>query len=106
MQQHSQPHAFPFTLHFSTYSALRLTIVGYVYSPGEVKGARADLQSVHDKWLRRICLVKHAPSAVLLGGLALSPLQVFWWQQIVGCKKQIWNMIAAGPTDFLSTSLA
>ena len=33
---------------------------------GEAKAARASLQSVYDRFLKRICGVKHAPSAVLL----------------------------------------
>ena len=47
---------------------------------GEAKAAQADLRSIYD---RRICRVKHAPRAVLMEELALSPLQVFWWQQIL-----------------------
>ena len=38
--------------------------------------------------------VKHAPRAVLLEKVALSPLQVFWWQQANFC-----NTIAASPVD-------
>ena len=48
---------------------------------GEAKAAQADLQFIYDRFPRRICGVKHAPRAVLLEELALSPLQVFWWQQ-------------------------
>ena len=39
---------------------------------GEAKAARAALQSIYDRFSRRICGVKHAPSAVLLEDLALS----------------------------------
>ena len=60
---------------------------------GEAKAARAALQSICDRFLRHICGVKHAPSAVLLEELALSPLQVFWWQQTL----EFWNTIAASP---------
>ena len=56
---------------------------------GAAKAARADLQSIYDRFLKRTCGVKHASSlrAVLLEelslDLALSPqqLQVSWWQQ-------------------------
>ena len=64
---------------------------------GEAKAARAALQSIYDRFLRRICGVKHAPSAVLLEELALSPLQVFWWQQTL----EFWNTIAASPAGSL-----
>ena len=43
------------------------------------------------------CGVKHAPRAVLLEELTLSPLQVFWWQQNL----EFWNTIAAGPVGTL-----
>ena len=49
---------------------------------GETKAARAALQSIYDRFLRRICGVRRTPSAVLLEELALSPLQVFWWQRL------------------------
>ena len=65
---------------------------------GEAKAARAALQSIYDRVLRCICGVRHAPSAVLLEELALSPLQVFWWQQTL----EFWNMIAASPVRSLS----
>ena len=64
---------------------------------GEAKAARAALQSIYDRLLRRICGVRHMPSAMLLGELALSPLQVFWWQQTL----EFWNMIAANPVGSL-----
>ena len=48
---------------------------------GEAKAARVALQSIYDRFLWRICGVRHTPSTVLLEELALSPLQVFWWQQ-------------------------
>ena len=64
---------------------------------GEAKAARAALQSIYDRFLRRVCGVRHMPSAVLLGELALSPLQVFWWQQT----SEFWNMIAANPVGSL-----
>ena len=57
----------------------------------------ASLQSIYDRFLMRICGVKHMPSAVLLEELALSPLQVFWWQQAL----EFWNMIAASPVGSL-----
>ena len=60
---------------------------------GEAKAARAALQSIYDKFLRLICGVRHAPSAVLLEEQALSPLQVFSWQQTL----DFWNTIAANP---------
>ena len=66
---------------------------------GEAKAARAALQSIYDRVLRHICEVRHAPSAVLLEELALSPLQIFWWQQTL----EFWNMIAASPVGSLST---
>ena len=57
---------------------------------GEAKAARTALQSIYDRFLRRICGVRHTPSTVLLEELALSPLQVFWWQQTL----EFWNTIA------------
>ena len=48
---------------------------------GEAKAARAALQSIYDRFLRCICGVRHTTSTILLEELALSPLQVFWWQQ-------------------------
>lgn len=70
-----------------------------MHSPtGPAKTARADLQSIYDKFLRRICGVNRAtPSAMLLEELALSPLQVFWWQQTL----EFWNTIAASPVSSL-----
>ena len=62
---------------------------------GEAKAARADLQSIYDRFLRCTCGVKHAPRAVLLEELALSPLQVFCWRQTT----KFWNTIAASPVD-------
>ena len=59
--------------------------------------AKAALQSTYDRFLMRICGAKHAPSAVLLEELALSLLQVLWWQQTL----DFWNTIAAGPVDSL-----
>ena len=59
---------------------------------GEAKAARADLQSMYDRFLSCICMAKRGPRAKLL---ALSPLQVFWWQQAL----QFWNTIAASPFD-------
>ena len=64
---------------------------------GEAKTVRAALQSIYDRFLRRICGVKHTPSIVLLEELALSPLQVFWWQQTL----EFWNTIAASPVGSL-----
>ena len=64
---------------------------------GEAKTARAALQSIYDRFLRRICGVKHTPSIMLLEELALSPLQVFWWQQTL----EFWNTIAASPVGSL-----
>ena len=64
---------------------------------GEAKAARAALLSIYDRFLRRICGVRHAPSAVLLEELALSPMQVFWWQQTL----EFWNTIAASPVGSL-----
>ena len=64
---------------------------------GEAKTARAALQSIYDRVLRRIGGVKHTPSIVLLEELALSPLQVFWWQQTL----EFWNTIAASPVGSL-----
>ena len=63
----------------------------------QAKAARAALQSIYDRFLRRICGVKHAPSTVLLEELALSPLQVFWQQQTL----EFWNTIAASPVGSL-----
>ena len=62
---------------------------------GAAKEARADLQSIYDRLLRRICGVKHASSAMLLEELALPP--VFWWRQSL----EFWNTIdaIAGPVD-------
>ena len=39
-------------------------------STGEAKAACADLQCIYDRFLRRVCGVKHAPKAVLLEELA------------------------------------
>ena len=64
---------------------------------GEAKAAMAALQSIYDRFLRRICGVRHAPSDVLLEEVALSPLQVFWWQQTL----EFWNTIAASPVGSL-----
>ena len=58
----------------------------------EAKAARAALQSIYDRFLRRICGVRHAPSAVLLEELASSPLHVFWWQQTL----EFWNTSPVG----------
>ena len=58
---------------------------------GEAKSAKADLQSVYDRFLRRIGGVKHAPRAILLEELTLSPLQLIWRQQTL----EFWNTIAA-----------
>ena len=60
---------------------------------GETKAARV----AYDRFLRRICGVRHTPNAVLLEELALSPLQVFWWQQTL----EFWNTIAASPVGSL-----
>ena len=63
---------------------------------GEAKAAPANLQSIYDRVLRGLCAVKHAPRAALLEELALSPLQVFWWQQT----SEFWNII---PAIYLTT---
>ena len=54
-----------------------------MHSPnGTAQKARTAVQFICDRYLRHICRVKYAtPSAMLLGELWLSLLQVFWWQQ-------------------------
>ena len=42
-------------------------------------------------------VLAYTPSTVLLEELALSPLQVFWWQQTL----EFWNTIAASPVGSL-----
>ena len=66
-----------------------------------MKQRLGDLQSIYDRFLRCICGVRHAPRAVLLEELALSPLQVFWWQQFL----EFWNTVAASPVDSLSHTM-
>ena len=69
---------FPLAKHSGSFFALRLSVLGDAQPMGPAKAARADLQSVYDKVLRRVCGVNRAtPSAMLLEKLALSPLQTF-----------------------------
>ena len=64
---------------------------------GEAKAAWADLQSIYDRLQTCICGVKQAPRAVMLEELALSPVEVFWWQQTL----EFWYTIAASPVNSL-----
>ena len=54
-----------------------------MHSPnGTAQKAQTAVQSICDRYLRHICRVKYATlSAMLLGELWLSFLQVFWWRQ-------------------------
>ena len=64
-----------------------------MHSPtGPAKVARADLQSIYNKYFRRIWGVNRAtPSAMSLEEL------VCWWQQTL----KFWNTVAASPVDSL-----
>ena len=71
-----------------------------MHSPGAatVNKARAGLEQVYARFLRRICRVRfNTPSALLLTELGLSPLKVFWWQRTL----DFFNKIAASPPDSL-----
>ena len=67
---------------------------------GEAKAARADLQSIYDRFLRHI-----VGSSMPLGPYCWSPLhaQVFWWQQTLYL--EFWNTIAASPVNYLFHSI-